>query len=103
MLWTQNENNILVAGHRGNPTQYPENTLISFQSAIDAGVDMIELDIQMTKDEQLVIIHNFTVDDTTNGTGYVRDMTLNELRALDAGIQHNGKYSGVKIPLFKSF
>ncbi len=103
MLWTQNENNILVAGHRGNPTQYPENTLISFQSAIDAGVDMIELDIQMTKDEQLVIIHNFTVDDTTNGTGYVRDMTLNELRALDAGIQHNGKYSGVKIPLFKEF
>lgn len=103
MIWTQNENNILVAGHRGNPSEFPENTLISFQSALEGGVDMIELDIQMSKDGHLVIIHNPTVDATTNGSGYVKDLTLDQLRALDAGIQHSGKYSGVQIPLFKKF
>lgn len=98
MYFTQNNNNILVAGHRGNPSLAPENTMPSFESAIYAGVDMIEFDIQMTLDEKLIIMHDFTIDATTNGTGYVKNKTLKELRKLDAGIKFGSKFSGEKIP-----
>lgn len=103
MNWTQSENNILVAGHRGNPAKCPQNTMSSFKSAIQAGVDMIELDIQTTKDNELIIMHNLTVDETTNGTGYVKDMTLNELLQLDAGCKFSSAFKGERIPTFKAF
>ena len=75
----------LVGGHRGNPAEYPENTLASFRSAIELGVDMIECDVHMSSDGELVVIHDHTLDRTTNGAGYVRQHTLAELRELDAG------------------
>lgn len=58
MIWNQSETNIWVAGHRGNPAECPENTMASFRNAMEAGLDMIELDIQMSKDGELVIMHN---------------------------------------------
>lgn len=82
----------LIFGHRGSAGNYPENTLISFKAAIDAGADGIELDVQMTKDGELVVIHDETVDRTTNGTGYVKDLTLVEISRLDASY---------KFPYFK--
>ena len=94
---------MLVAGHRGYPEKYPENTLISFMSAIDTGVDMIELDIQMTLDNELIIMHNKDVDKTTNGTGLVKDMTLAEIRSLDAGSWFGKRFLGEKVPLFTEF
>jgi glycerophosphoryl diester phosphodiesterase len=75
----------LVGGHRGNPADHPENTLASFRSAIELGVDMIECDVHLSSDGHLVVIHDHTLDRTTNGSGLVAQHTLAELRALDAG------------------
>ncbi len=73
-------------GHRGAWGYEPENTLRSFERAIVAcGVDMIELDVQLCKSGELIVIHDKKVDRTTNGTGYVADKTLQELKQLDAG------------------
>ncbi len=74
-----------VVGHRGAPRQAPENTLLSLRRAIDIGVDWIEFDLHRSKDSVLVVIHDYRVDRTTNGTGRVRDMTFEELQDLDVG------------------
>ncbi len=102
-LWTQSEDNIFVAAHRGWCEKYPENTMIAFQKAAELGVDQIEMDIRVTKDGQLVVIHDETVDRTTNGTGKVCDFTLEELRKLDAGIKKGQEFAGAKIPTFVEF
>jgi glycerophosphoryl diester phosphodiesterase len=75
----------LLGGHRGNPAEHPENTLRSFWSALEIGVDMVECDIHLSADDELVVIHDDTVDRTTDGKGLVREKTLAELRSLDAG------------------
>lgn len=75
----------LVGGHRGNPAEHPENTLPSFRSAIELGVDMIECDVHLSADGELVVIHDHTLDRTTDGTGLVVQQRLAELRRLDAG------------------
>ena len=103
MLWKQSETNLWVAGHRGNPAEAPENTMASFRNAMEAGLDMIELDIQMSGDGELVIMHNLTVDQTTDGTGAIREMTLKEIRSLDAGCRFHEEYRGEKVPLFEEF
>jgi glycerophosphoryl diester phosphodiesterase len=82
-----------LIAHRGGPAYAPENTLAAFRNAIKIGVDRLEMDVQMTRDGQLVVIHDETVDRTTNGTGHVANLTLAEIRALDAG-------DGEKIPTF---
>lgn len=102
-LWTQSEDNIFVAAHRGWCEKYPENTMIAFQKAAELGVDQIEMDIRVTKDGELVVIHDETVDRTTNGTGKVRDYTLEELRKLDAGIKKGEAFAGAKIPTLIEF
>ncbi len=79
--------------HRGGRAHNPENTPAAFRHAIDLGVDWLEFDVQMTKDDVLVVIHDETVDRTTNGTGRVADLTLEEIRALDAG-------NGQNVPTF---
>ncbi|HZQ49348.1 MAG TPA: glycerophosphodiester phosphodiesterase family protein [Candidatus Dormibacteraeota bacterium] len=75
----------LLGGHRGNPAQCPENTMKSFRSAIQAGCDLIECDVHLSSDGRLVVIHDHTLERTTNGHGLVRDHTAAELRKLDAG------------------
>ncbi|MBQ6343302.1 MAG: glycerophosphodiester phosphodiesterase [Anaerolineaceae bacterium] len=85
-------------GHRGYSGKYPENTMLAFQKAIEAGADGIELDVQFSKDEELVIIHDETLDRTTTGTGWVKDHTLQELRSLDASFKFTGKYGVNVIP-----
>ncbi len=74
-----------IVGHRGAPRQAPENTLLSFKRAMDIGVDWVEFDLHRTRDGEIVVIHDYKVDRTTNGTGMVRDMALEELKGLDAG------------------
>lgn len=83
---------ILRVAHRGASAQYPENTLLAFRSAIDQGVDALELDVHLTADDELVVIHDSTLERTTNGYGNVHDKTLQEIRQLDAG-------QGEKMPL----
>jgi glycerophosphoryl diester phosphodiesterase len=75
----------LVTGHRGAGFLEPENTLRSINRAIELGVDQIEIDVHLSKDERVVVIHDTTVDRTTNGHGYVSDFSLAEIKGLDAG------------------
>lgn len=76
-----------IYGHRGSMGVTPENTLLGFKQALDYGVDGIELDVQLTKDGEVVVIHDETLERTTDGTGYVKDYTLEELRQFSAGIK----------------
>lgn len=94
--WTQSKNNIYVAAHRGWCAKYPENTMAAFKAAIELGVDQIETDVRVTKDGELVLMHDNTVDRTTNGSGMVIDMTLAEIKSLDAG-------NGERVPTFIEF
>jgi len=88
------EGRIMLGGHRGNPADHPENTLESFRSAIDLGCDMVECDVHLTADGELAVIHDHTLERTTNGSGMVGAHTLGELRRLDAG-------RGMSIPLLE--
>lgn len=76
---------IQTIGHRGAPALEPENTLRSFRKALEIGVDYVEFDVHRCKSGELVVIHDETVDRTTNGKGFVADLTLPELKKLDAG------------------
>ncbi|MBD7938134.1 glycerophosphodiester phosphodiesterase [Cytobacillus sp. Sa5YUA1] len=87
--------------HRGAAGICPENTMIAFERALQLGADMIELDIQLTKDQQIVVIHDATIDRTTNGTGKVSDYTYEELCQFDAGSWFSKTFQGEKIPLLK--
>lgn len=75
----------LVLAHRGGADLAPENTMAAFQNAVDLGVDILELDVHTTADGTVVVIHDASVDRTTDGTGAVHDSTLADLRQLDAG------------------
>ena len=87
-----------IFAHRGSKGTHPENTLASFKEAVRVGSDGIELDVHLTKDGHLVVIHDETVDRTTNGTGEIRNLTLAEIKAMDAGSWFHNKYAGEKIP-----
>ncbi|MGX4693896.1 glycerophosphodiester phosphodiesterase [Streptomyces sp. JNUCC 63] len=86
--------NFLTIGHRGVMGVEPENTLRSFVAAQQAGLDVIELDLHLSKDGALVVMHDTEVDRTTDGSGAIADKTLAELRSLDAG-------RGERIPVFE--
>lgn len=88
----------LFIAHRGLSARYPENTLAAFKGATDAGAQMIELDICLSKDRQLVVIHDQTVDRTTNGTGAVNSLTLKQLSRLDAGSWFDPRFKAERLP-----
>lgn len=87
-----------IIAHRGSRGNRPENTLEAFQEALKVSSDGIELDVHLSKDGQVVVIHDETVDRTTSGKGYVKDMTLKQLKELDAGSWFDPKYSNARIP-----
>ena len=99
--WTQSEKNIWVAAHRGWCDKYPENTMIAYQKAVELGVDQIELDVRMTADGALVLMHDATVDRTTDGTGKIAEMTLAEVKKLDAGVRKGEEFVGTRVPMFR--
>lgn len=76
---------ILRIAHRGASAHYPENTLLAFRQALEQGIDLLELDFHLTREGALVVIHDATLDRTTNGAGLVREHRLAEIRQLDAG------------------
>jgi len=89
-----------VIAHRGDSAHRPENTLASFQSALEVGAELIELDVQLTRDRHVVVMHDATVDRTTNGKGKLAEMTLAELRALSAGYpqRFGTEFQGERVP-----
>lgn len=99
----QSTENILVAGHRGICALYPENTMVSFRAALEADVDNIEMDLNVTRDGRLVVIHDTTLDRTTDGEGKVRDYTFDRIKSFDAGAKFDKKFKGEKIPSFEEF
>ncbi|RYI32415.1 glycerophosphodiester phosphodiesterase [Bacillus infantis] len=90
----------LKIGHRGAAGSRPENTFSSFDYALQMGADFLEFDVQRTKDGRLAVIHDSTVDRTTDGKGKVSSLTWKELRSLDAGSWHSTEYAGEIIPSF---
>ncbi|MFW6148609.1 MAG: glycerophosphodiester phosphodiesterase [Atribacterota bacterium] len=89
--------NIYILGHRGASGTAPENTESAFKKALQNGADGVELDIHLTKDKELVVIHDERVDRTTNGTGYVKDLTLREIKKLDAGSYFSPQFARERI------
>ncbi|MBO1003694.1 glycerophosphodiester phosphodiesterase [Pseudogracilibacillus auburnensis] len=87
-----------IFGHRGSSGTHPENTMAAFIEAEKVGADGIELDVHYTKDNQLAVIHDDTVDRTTNGIGLVRNHTLRELQQLDVGSWFSGEFSNERVP-----
>lgn len=90
-----------LCAHRGASETHPENTIPAFMEAIAAGAQMIEFDIQLTKDSAMVIMHDETVDRTTNGTGKVSELTLHYIRQLDAGVKKGVQFTGTRVPTFE--
>ncbi|MBS8264831.1 glycerophosphodiester phosphodiesterase [Mesobacillus boroniphilus] len=88
----------LILAHRGYAAEYPENTMLAFKEAEKAGADGLELDVQMTRDGELVVIHDEKVDRTTDGTGLVKDYKLEDLRKLDARFKFQSLPKKEQIP-----
>ena len=92
-----------IVGHRGFPHVAPQNTLSSFRAAIAAGADGVETDVQLTKDGEMVIHHDYSIDTTSNGHGRIDTMTFEEVRGYDFGIRRGEQFKGEKIPTFTEF
>lgn len=92
----------LNIAHRGASSYAPENTFAAFDLALEMGVRHLELDVQRSRDGQAVIVHDATVDRTTDGEGAVADLDLAQLQQLDAGSWFHPRYAGQKIPLLRS-
>jgi len=95
--WVGRERPLVIA-HRGHSIELPENTLEAYRRAIDLGVEMIECDVNMTRDGELVMIHDWRLDRTTTASGRVEDLTLAEIQALDAGSRFGPEFAGLRIP-----
>jgi len=98
---------VMNIAHRGASAYMPENTIVAFEKAIILGADAMELDVRLSKDKNLVVIHDDSVDRTTDGKGLVSELTLKELKELDAGSWFSKEFSGERIPtieeVFKKF
>ena len=89
-----------ICAHRGDNACFPENTVPAFLSAAEKHAAMVEMDVKRCKTGELIILHDGTVDRTTNGKGKVSDLTFDQLRSLDAGVKKDPKFAGTKIPTF---
>ncbi|HSO24899.1 MAG TPA: glycerophosphodiester phosphodiesterase family protein [Chondromyces sp.] len=91
-----------VIAHRGFSAAAPENTLAAVRAAIETGADMVEVDVTMSADRQLVVIHDDTLDRTTDGRGAVSELTLAELQCLDAGAWFAPRFAGERLPTLEA-
>ena len=92
---------IQVLAHRGASHDAPENTLAAFRAAIEQGADWLEFDVQQTRDGQLVVFHDLRVERTSNGRGALRELTLEQVRQLDAGAWFGPEFAGERVPTFE--
>ena len=90
----------LNIAHRGFSDIYPQNTIIAFQKAMELEVDVIELDVSLSRDGQVIVFHDSEVSRLTDGEGFIKDMTLAEIKQLDAGMNYGDRFRGTKIPTF---
>ncbi len=92
------DNGVLVISHQGGDFLWPSNTLYAFENSVELGVDILEFDIHGSKDGELVVIHDDTVDRTTDGSGLVKEQTVSELKALNAGHNWSPERKGERFP-----
>lgn len=92
-----------IIAHRGFCGEYPENTMLAYEMAKEAGCDGIELDVQLTKDQVMVLIHDESIDRTSNGKGFVKDYTYEELLRFDFSAGFMGRYGVNKIPTMNEY
>ncbi len=88
----------LICAHRGDPTHAPESTVAAFRLAAELEVEMAEFDVHRTVDGELVVMHDATVDRCTDGTGKIAEMTLEQIRSLDAGSRFSPEFAGERVP-----
>lgn len=101
-MWKYDEP-VRVAAHRGDRAHYPENTLIAFEASLKYPIDQIEMDLHMTRDGELILMHDHRLERTTDGSGLIRDHTLAEIKALDAGSRKGEQFAGTRVPTFAEF
>lgn len=92
---------MLVIGHRGASAYAPENTLSALKLAVEQGANGVEIDVQLTKDGKLVVIHDWKVDRTTNGKGYIYQLDFDYIRSLDCGSWFSEEFKGERVPTLK--
>lgn len=95
------DSDLVITGHRGYAGKYPENTLIGIQKALELGVDRIEIDVHQTKDEVLILMHDTSLDRTTNGEGKIKDLYYKDLQTLNASAEFSPDFAAEKIPTLK--
>jgi glycerophosphoryl diester phosphodiesterase len=100
-LFLQPRSQPLVIAHRGSSATAPENTLAAFQLAADQEADAIELDVDLTRDGHMIVMHDDTIDRTTDGHGRVADLTLEEIRRVDAGAWRSADFKDERVPLLE--
>ena len=88
----------LIGAHRGGAAYAPENTLASFAEGLRRGADMLELDIHLSRDGELIVLHDHDLTRTTDGRGYVHQRTVADLQRLDAGSWFDPRFAGERIP-----
>ena len=94
---------IEVAAHRGNVAEYPENTMPAYKSAYEIGADMIELDLHMSKDGEIVLIHDNDLARTADVSGNIRQLTLDEILRADVGIKRGKQFMNTRVPTLRQF
>jgi glycerophosphoryl diester phosphodiesterase len=87
-----------VCGHRGYSLHYPENTILAFEETRKAGGTTCEIDVLLTRDDEIIVMHDMTLDRTTNGHGFVGDYDWSDLKGLDAGSYKSPRFAGTPIP-----
>ena len=92
---------VRLAAHRGYMSDYPENTMLAFRKALLLDIDQIETDVHMTKDGELILMHDHSVDRTTDGTGLISELSFEEIEALDAGSWKDPRFAGEKVPTLR--
>src|SRR5581483_5417129 len=103
MDWSWIGRGLRIGGHRGAPDIAPENTFAGFEAALALGADYLEMDVQRSADGVLVVMHDPTVDRTTDGQGAVAELTLEALQRLDAGAWFGPRFAGERVPTFDAF
>lgn len=94
---------VTLAAHRGHRQKFPENTMLAFREALKLDIDAIEMDVRMTSDYEIVVIHDAALDRTTNLKGHICNRTLAQVREADAGIKFGEEFKGEKIPTLEEF
>lgn len=94
---------INIIAHRGARKRAPQNTIPAFQKAIELNADGFENDVHLTKDDVIVICHNYDIDETSTGTGLIRDYTYEQLLSFDFGVKFAPEFAGTKIPRLEEF